>query len=98
MVIKDSDPTSPQLVAVAGRGTSYESFTPSSVVFKTQLVNTNSTATKVTFNFVNNSGVGPTTITLNSLTASANFSLNTTGISGQHSRSLHGNSHRFVYR
>jgi sugar lactone lactonase YvrE len=76
LVVKDSDPTSPQLIALGGTGTTYESFTPASVSFATTVVNTNSKATKVTFKYT-----GSGTLTLNSLTPSTGFLVNTTGIS-----------------
>jgi hypothetical protein len=75
LVIKDSDPTSPQLVSITGTGSSFESFTPASVTFATTLLNANSKASKVTFKYS-----GTATLTLNSLVASASYSLNTTGI------------------
>ncbi len=75
LVLKDSDPTSPQAVSISGTGTSYESFTPATVTFATQLDGTTSKNTKVTFKYT-----GSGTLTLTSLTPSASFSLNTTGI------------------
>jgi hypothetical protein len=75
LVIHDNDPTNPQLAALTGTGTSFESFTPSSITFKATLVNANSTNTKVTFKYT-----GTGSITLNSLVASSNFSINYTGL------------------
>jgi NHL repeat len=75
LVIHDSDPTSPQLAALTGTGTSFESFTPSSITFKATVVNANSTNTKVTFKYT-----GTGNIMLTSLVASANFSINYTGL------------------
>jgi len=75
--IYDNDPTSPQLVAITGTGSSYESFTPSTVTFKAQQVNTTSTNTKITFKY---GGTG--TLTLTSLVPSpSNYTVNVTGIS-----------------
>jgi hypothetical protein len=76
LVIQDNDPTSPQLVSLTGTGSSYESFTPSTITFKPQLVNTNSTNTKVTFKYA-----GTGTLMLTSLVASSNYSINYTGLS-----------------
>jgi sugar lactone lactonase YvrE len=75
LVIHDNDPTNPQLAALTGTGTSFESFTPATITFKPTLVNANSTNTKVTFKYT-----GTGSITLNSLVASANFSINYTGL------------------
>ncbi|HXN17081.1 MAG TPA: choice-of-anchor D domain-containing protein [Candidatus Binatus sp.] len=76
LVITDSDPTSPQVVSVTGTGTSYESFTPTSVTFATvEVVNTTSKATKVTFKYT-----GSSTLTLTALTPSTGFVVNETGI------------------
>jgi sugar lactone lactonase YvrE len=53
------------------------SFTPSTITFKAQMVNTNSTNTKVTFK-----NVGTPTLTFSSVVASpSNFTINYTGIS-----------------
>lgn len=76
IVVKDSDKTSPQLIGVTGSGGSYESFMPASVAFAAQLVNTNSKATTITFKYT-----GTESLTLNSLTPTAGFTVNTTGIS-----------------
>jgi hypothetical protein len=76
LVIQDNDPTSPQLVSLTGTGSSYESFTPSTITFKPQIVSTNSANTKVTFKYA-----GTGTLTLTSLVASANYTLNVTGLS-----------------
>src|ERR1700733_1960590 len=77
LLIYDNDPTSPQLVALSGTGSSYESFTPSSIAFKPQIINTPSANTKVTFKY---GGTG--SLTLTSLMASPSaYTLNTTGIS-----------------
>jgi hypothetical protein len=76
LVIQDNDPTSPQLVSLTGTGSSYESFTPSTITFKPQLVSSNSANTKVTFKYA-----GTGTLTLTSLVASANYTLNVTGLS-----------------
>ncbi len=75
LVIQDSDPTSPQLVALTGSGSSYESFTPASITYKAQVINTASANTKVTFKYA-----GTGTLTLTSLVASSNYSINYTGI------------------
>ncbi len=75
LVIHDNDPTSPQLAALTGTGTSFESFTPATITFKPTLVNANSTNTKVTFKYT-----GTGNIMLTSLVASANFSINYTGL------------------
>jgi trimeric autotransporter adhesin len=77
LVIKDSDPTSPQLVAATGTGTSNESFTPSSVTFANEVISTTSSNEKITFKYA-----GTGTLALTSLTPSpsANFSVNETGI------------------
>jgi sugar lactone lactonase YvrE len=76
LVVSSNDPASPLLLATTGTGTSFESFSPVSVTFATpQLVGTSSKATKVTFKYS-----GPGTLTLNSLTPSASFSVNTTGL------------------
>lgn len=78
LVIQDNDPTSPQLVALTGTGSSYESFTPSSIAYKPQIINTPSANTKVTFKY---GGTG--TLTLTGLAASPSaYTLNTTGLSG----------------
>ena len=76
LIIHDSDPTNPQLVGLTGTGTSSESFTPASVTFtKDQTINVASTNTKVTFKYT-----GTGTLTLTSLVASTNYSINYTGI------------------
>ena len=75
LVIQDSDPTSPQLVAITGTATSYESFTPASVTFATTVINTSSKATKIEFKYA-----GTGSITLSSLTPTAPFTVNETGI------------------
>jgi NHL repeat len=75
LVIKDTDPTSPQLVGATGTGSSFESFTPTSVTFPTQLVNTTSKNTKITFKYT-----GASSLTMTSVTASAGFTVNLTGI------------------
>jgi Abnormal spindle-like microcephaly-assoc'd, ASPM-SPD-2-Hydin/NHL repeat len=77
LVVKSNDPSSPLLLGYSGTGSSFESFTPASVTFATTVLNTNSKATKVTFKY---SGTG--TLTLNSLVASASYSLNTTAVTG----------------
>jgi hypothetical protein len=77
LVLKDSDPTSPQVVSITGTGTSYESFTPASVTFSTvELDGTTSKSTKIEFKY---SGSG--TLTMTGVTASAGFTVNTTGVS-----------------
>jgi hypothetical protein len=77
LLIYDNDPTSPQLVALTGTGSSYESFTPSSIAFKPQIINTASANTKVTFKY---GGTG--TLTLTSLVPSPSaYTINYTGIS-----------------
>ena len=55
--------------------TSYESFSPASYTFANQVIDKVSANTKVTFKY---SGTG--TLTLSSLVASTNYSVNTTGI------------------
>ena len=65
-----------ETVNLKGTATNYEVFTPATVKFATQLVNTVSKNTKVTFKYT-----GTGTLTLNNLTPSANFAVNTTGIS-----------------
>lgn len=76
LVVNSNDPASPLLLATTGTGTSFESFLPVSVTFATpQIVGTSSKATKVTFKY---SGTG--TLTLNGLTPSSSFSVNTTGL------------------
>jgi len=78
LLIYDNDPTSPQLVAITGSGSSFESFTPSTITFKAQQVNTTSTNTKVTFKYA-----GTGSLTLTSLVPSpSNYTLNSTGLSG----------------
>jgi hypothetical protein len=62
-------------IALKGTGTNYEVFGRTSIAFPTQVVNTTSANTKVTFKYT-----GAGTLTLNSLTPSANFAVNTTGI------------------
>jgi hypothetical protein len=75
VVITDSDPTSPQVVAITGTGSSYESITPASVTFATVEVDgTTSKATKVEFKY---SGTG--TLMISGVTASAGFVVTTTG-------------------
>ncbi|MGB6474880.1 MAG: choice-of-anchor D domain-containing protein [Candidatus Sulfotelmatobacter sp.] len=76
LVLKDTDPTSPQAVSITGTGSSYESFTPTSVTFKAELDGTTSKATKITFKYT-----GSGTLSLTTLTPSANFVVNETGIS-----------------
>jgi hypothetical protein len=77
LVLKDSDPTSPQAVAISGTGSSYEAFTPASVTFAAvELDGTTSKATKVTFKYT-----GTGTLTLTALTpSSSSFIVNETGI------------------
>ena len=75
LVVNSNDPASPVLLGYSGTGSSFESFTPASVTFATTLLNTSSKASKVSFKY---SGAG--TLTLTSLTPSASYSLNTTGI------------------
>jgi hypothetical protein len=58
VVIKDSDPSSPQLVGLSGTGTSNVTLNPTSVVFATQAVTTTSAATKITL--TNNTGASIT--------------------------------------
>jgi sugar lactone lactonase YvrE len=77
LVIQDNDPTSPQLVALTGTGSSYESFTPSTIAYKPQIINTPSTNTKVTFKYG-----GSGTLMLTSLVASPSaYTINYTGLS-----------------
>ena len=73
--IYDNDPTSPQLVAITGSGSSYESFTPASITYKAQIINTASTNTKVTFKYA-----GTGTLMLTSLVPTTNYSINYTGL------------------
>jgi NHL repeat len=73
--IYDNDPTSPQLVAITGSGSSYESFTPPSITYKAQVINTASTNTKVTFKYA-----GTGTLMLTSLVPTTNYSINYTGL------------------
>jgi hypothetical protein len=76
LLIYDNDPTSPQLVALTGTGSSYESFTPSSIAFKPQIINTASANTKVTFKY---GGTG--TLTLTGLVPSPSaYTINYTGL------------------
>ena len=75
LVVKSNDPSSPLLLGYSGTGSSFESFTPATVTFATTVLNTNSKAAKVTFKYS-----GSSTLTLTSLTASASYSLNVTGI------------------
>lgn len=75
LIIHDNDPTNPQIVSISGTGSSYESFTPASVAFKTQVAGTASKATKITFKYA-----GAGSITLSGLSASTSFGENTTGI------------------
>jgi sugar lactone lactonase YvrE len=75
LVIQDSDPTSPQLVAITGTGSSYESFTPASITYKATIINVASANTKVTFKYA-----GTGTLMLTSLVASSNYSINYTGL------------------
>jgi sugar lactone lactonase YvrE len=77
LVVKSNDPASPLLLGYSGTGSSFESFTPASVTFPTTVLNIPSKATKVTFKY---SGTG--TLTLTGLVASANYSWNTTGVTG----------------
>jgi hypothetical protein len=79
LLIYDNDPTSPQLVAITGSGSSYESFTPASITYKAQIINTASTNTKVTFKYA---GTGTLTLGTPFLTASTDYSTNTTGLTG----------------
>jgi len=62
-------------IALKGTGTNYEVFGRTSITFPNQVVNTTSANTKVTFKYT-----GTGTLTLNSLTPTANFAVNTTGI------------------
>ena len=75
LVIQDNDPTSPQLVALTGTGSSYESFTPTSITYKATVLNTPSANTKVTFKYA-----GTGTLMLTGLAASSNYSINYTGL------------------
>jgi hypothetical protein len=77
LVIHDNDPTSPQLVGITGTGSSFESFSPSSITFKAQIINTASKNTKVTFKYA---GTGTLTPASPFLTATTNYSINYTGI------------------
>ena len=78
LVVVDSDPTSPQLIGLTGTATSYESFTPASVTFANQVINTASKATKITFKYT-----GSGTLSLGSLTPTAPFTVNETGITSE---------------
>ena len=84
LVIHDSDPTNPQLAGLTGTGTSYESFSVSSHTFPTQVINKASGNFKVTFKYT-----GPSTLTLNSLVASTNYSVNYTGITSGGCNTVH---------
>ncbi|MGD0791327.1 MAG: choice-of-anchor D domain-containing protein [Terriglobales bacterium] len=75
LVVNSNDPASPLLLGYSGTGSSFESFTPASVTFATTVLNANSKATKVAFKYT-----GTSSLTLTSLVASANYSLNITGI------------------
>ena len=77
LVIKDSDPTSPQLVSATGTGASNESFTPASVTFGNEVISTTSSNHKITFKYA---GTGTLTLTNLTPSPSANFSVNETGI------------------
>jgi hypothetical protein len=48
LLIADNDPTSPQLIGVAGTGTSNVTFSPAAVTFAAQTIGTTSAATKIT--------------------------------------------------
>jgi hypothetical protein len=77
LVIKDTDPTSPQVVSITGTGSSYEKFTPALVSFATtQLDGTTSKNTKITFTYT-----GTPALTLTGLAPSTGFTVNETGIS-----------------
>jgi hypothetical protein len=58
VIIKDSDPTSPQIIGVSGTGTSNVSLSPSSIVFAATPVGTTSAASKITL--TNKTGVSLT--------------------------------------
>jgi trimeric autotransporter adhesin len=58
VVIKDSDPSSPQLVGLSGTGTSNVSLSPATVTFSTTAVTATSAATKITL--TNNTGASIT--------------------------------------
>jgi sugar lactone lactonase YvrE len=60
VIIKDNDPTSPQIIGVSGTGTSNVSLAPNSIIFAATPVGTASAASKITL--TNNTGVS---ITLN---------------------------------
>jgi hypothetical protein len=75
LVLKDTDPTSPQVVSITGTGTSLESLTPTSVTFASQLSNAVSKNTKITFKYT-----GTGTLSLTGLTASTSFTTNITGL------------------
>ena len=69
LTITDSDPTSPQIVALTGTGTaSAVSLSPASLSFAGQLVGTSSVSQTVT---LSNTGDGP--LTISSITASGDF-------------------------
>jgi hypothetical protein len=77
LVIKDTDPTSPQVVSITGTGSSYEKFTPALVSFATtQMDGTTSKNTKITFTYT-----GTPALTLTGLAPSTGFTVNETGIS-----------------
>jgi hypothetical protein len=74
--VSDSDPSSPQTATLSGMGV-LESFTPDRVAFGDQAINTTSPNTRINFKYT-----GSGTLTLDTLTPTptANFALNTTGI------------------
>ena len=78
LVIHDSDPTSPQLVAVNGSGCTscaLETFTPPSINFGSQAKGVSSPNTKVTF--TNN---GASSLTITKPVPTTGFKVNTTGL------------------
>ncbi len=76
LILKDNDPTSPQALSITGTGSSFESFSPTSVSFATTVDGSTSKATKVTFKYT-----GTGTLALTALTpSSSSFIVNETGI------------------
>ena len=81
LVLKDSDPTSPQAVSISGTGTSYEVFKPTSVTFAATVDGTTSKATKITFTYTGSGTLALTALTPTSNSPTAGFIVNETGIS-----------------
>jgi trimeric autotransporter adhesin len=70
VLINDSDPTSPQLVGLAGTGISNVSLSPTSVTFATTAIGVTSAAAKIT---VTNNTAGNVTLSASAVTVSAPF-------------------------